>query len=45
MIIRGRELTRDFEGSADAVVIGTGAGGGMAVRELARACLEVIALE
>ena len=45
MIIRGRELTRNFEGSADAVVIGTGAGGGMAVRELARAGLEVIALE
>jgi choline dehydrogenase-like flavoprotein len=45
VIIRGRELTRDFEASADAVVIGTGAGGGMAVRELARAGLEVIALE
>jgi choline dehydrogenase-like flavoprotein len=45
VIIRGRELTRDFEGSADAVVVGTGAGGGMAVRELARAGLEVIALE
>jgi choline dehydrogenase-like flavoprotein len=45
VIIRGRELTRDFEGSADAVVVGTGAGGGMAVRELARAGLQVIAVE
>jgi choline dehydrogenase-like flavoprotein len=45
MIVRGRELTRDFEGSADAVVVGTGAGGGMALRELARAGFEVIALE
>jgi len=45
VIIRGRELTRDFENSADAVVVGTGAGGGMAVRELSRAGLKVIALE
>ena len=45
MIIRGRELTRDFEDSADAVVVGTGAGGGMALRELSRAGLKVIALE
>jgi choline dehydrogenase-like flavoprotein len=45
VIIRGRELTRDFEDSADAVVIGTGAGGGMALRELSRAGLKVIALE
>jgi hypothetical protein len=26
VIIRGRELTADFEESADAVVVGTGAG-------------------
>ena len=45
MILRGRELTHDFDDSADAVVVGTGAGGGMAVRELARAGLKVIALE
>ncbi|HMI83434.1 MAG TPA: GMC family oxidoreductase [Polyangiaceae bacterium] len=45
MIIRGRELTADFEDSADAVVVGTGAGGGMALRELSRAGLKVIALE
>ena len=45
MIVRGRELLRDFEGDADAVVVGTGAGGGMAVRELARAGLKVMALE
>lgn len=45
MIIRGRELARDFEDSADAVVIGTGAGGGMAMRELSRAGLKVIAVE
>ena len=45
MIVRGRELTRDFEDSADAVVVGTGAGGGMALRELARGGLKVIALE
>jgi choline dehydrogenase-like flavoprotein len=45
VIVRGRELTGDFEDSADAVVVGTGAGGGMAVRELARAGLKVIALE
>jgi len=45
VIVRGRELTHDFEDGADAVVVGTGAGGGMAVRELARAGLKVIALE
>jgi choline dehydrogenase-like flavoprotein len=45
VIIRGRELTADFEDSADAVVVGTGAGGGMALRELSRAGLKVIALE
>jgi choline dehydrogenase-like flavoprotein len=45
VILRGRELTGDFEDGADAVVVGTGAGGGMALRELSRAGLKVIALE
>lgn len=45
MIRKGREFSRDVEESADAVVVGTGAGGGMAIRELARAGLKVIALE
>jgi choline dehydrogenase-like flavoprotein len=45
LIRKGRELTRDVDESADAVVVGTGAGGGMAIRELARAGLKVIALE
>lgn len=45
MIIRGRELTGEHVREVDAVVVGTGAGGGMAFRELARAGLRVIALE
>jgi choline dehydrogenase-like flavoprotein len=45
MVIRGRDLDGDITLDADAVVIGTGAGGGMALRELARAGLKVIALE
>jgi choline dehydrogenase-like flavoprotein len=45
MIRSGRDLTGDRIEEADAVVIGTGAGGGMALRELARAGLKVIALE
>jgi len=45
VIIRGRDLGRDFEDDADAVIVGSGAGGGMALRELARAGLKVIALE
>src|SRR5580700_2946144 len=45
MVIRGRDLDEDTKLEADAVVIGTGAGGGMALRELARAGLKVIALE
>lgn len=45
MIIRGRELSGDVVREADAVVVGTGAGGGMALRELSRAGLRVVALE
>lgn len=45
MILRGRELSGEHLYEADAVVVGTGAGGGMALRELARAGLRVIALE
>ena len=45
MIRRGRDLDADLQDTADAVVVGTGAGGGMALRELARAGLKVIAVE
>jgi len=45
VIVRGRELTGDLAQQADAIVVGTGAGGGMAILELARAGLEVIAVE
>lgn len=45
MIIRGHELSGDQVRRADAVIVGTGAGGGMALRELASAGLRVIALE
>ena len=45
MIVRGRELSGDVNLDVDAVVIGTGAGGAMVVRELARAGLRVVALE
>ena len=45
MIVRGRELGSDVTLDVDAVVVGTGAGGGMALRELARAGLKVVALE
>ncbi len=44
-IIKGRDLESDVAIDVDAVVIGTGAGGGMAMRELARAGLKVVALE
>ncbi len=45
MIIHGRDLSGDVHHDADAIVVGTGAGGGMALRELARAGLKVIAVE
>ena len=45
MPILGRDLAGDLSLDVDAVVIGTGAGGGMATRELARAGLKVVALE
>ena len=44
-IVLGRELTSDVALDVDAVVVGTGAGGGMALRELARAGMKVVALE
>jgi choline dehydrogenase-like flavoprotein len=45
MIVRGRELTKDLDLACDAVVIGTGAGGSVALRELARAGAKAIAIE
>jgi choline dehydrogenase-like flavoprotein len=45
MIIKGRELTSDLTLDVDAVVVGTGAGGSIALRELARAGANVVALE
>jgi choline dehydrogenase-like flavoprotein len=44
-VVRGRTLTGDVSLEADAVVVGTGAGGSVALRELARAGLSAIALE
>jgi len=44
-ILRGRELSGDVDLEVDAVVIGTGAGGSVALRELARAGLNAVALE
>jgi choline dehydrogenase-like flavoprotein len=43
--VLGRELDGDLLLEVDAVVVGTGAGGSMALRELARAGLDVVALE
>lgn len=45
MIVPGRELRGEVSLDVDAVVVGTGAGGAMALRELARAGLSVVALE
>ena len=45
MIVSGRDLTADVDLDVDAVVVGTGAGGSIALRELARAGLNVVALE
>ncbi len=44
-MIRGRELAGDLSLEVDAVVVGTGAGGSIALRELARAGLSAVALE
>jgi choline dehydrogenase-like flavoprotein len=43
--LRGRDLRGDLALDVDAVVIGTGAGGAVALRELARAGLDTVALE
>ena len=45
MIVRGRDLSGDVRLDVDAVVVGTGAGGGVALRELARAGAKVLGLE
>lgn len=44
-VLRGRDLTDDLSLDVDAVVVGTGAGGSIALRELARAGLSAVALE
>jgi choline dehydrogenase-like flavoprotein len=44
-VVPGRHLRGEVRLEADAVVVGTGAGGSMVLRELARAGLTVIALE
>jgi choline dehydrogenase-like flavoprotein len=45
VIVRGRDLDRDVTLDVDALVVGTGAGGSIALRELARAGLSVVGLE
>jgi len=45
VIVRGRDLKGDVALDVDAVVVGTGAGGSIALRELARAGAKVVALE
>jgi choline dehydrogenase-like flavoprotein len=44
-VARGRELSGDVALTCDAVVVGTGAGGSVMLRELARAGVDAIALE
>jgi choline dehydrogenase-like flavoprotein len=44
-ITRGAQIEHDLRLDVDAVVVGTGAGGSVALRELARAGLNVVALE
>lgn len=45
MIVRGPELSKSRVVECDVVVIGTGAGGGMAMRRLAEAGANVVAIE
>jgi choline dehydrogenase-like flavoprotein len=44
-IVRGRDLKGGLELTAEAVVVGTGAGGSIALRELARGGVDVIGFE
>lgn len=44
-ISSGRAITRDQTYDVDAIVVGTGAGGSIALRELARAGIDVLAIE
>src|ERR1035437_1167200 len=44
-VVKGRDLRGDVRLDVDAVVVGTGAGGSVALRELARAGLKVVGLE
>jgi choline dehydrogenase-like flavoprotein len=44
-VVHGRDLRGDITLDVDAVVVGTGAGGSIALRELARAGLDAIAVE
>ncbi len=45
MMHRGRDVSGDVKLNADVVVVGTGAGGSIALREAARAGLNVVGLE